>query len=463
MSPDKRFFQQFATRLATAEAGHPCRLGFFGGTFDPPHFGHLILAQAAYEQYGLDGILFVPTGQPFYKLEQGFSDAQRRVRMLELALKDDPRMAVSQIEVEKPGPNYTVDTVRRLLAAGEGRLELFMIVGGDSFLDLPNWKDATALAALVTVLYSYRPGSDLGRLEGLAAEGRFDARPIAMPMPAISSSQLRERVRANKSLRYLCPVEVGDYVAEQGLYGPEPGQGRQAGVQAVAGTFAAELPRAGLTDVDQTDYTAIEAAARAELKGRLKPGRYEHSLAVAELAGRLAGVYGVSQEKAHLAGLLHDWDRDITTAELLAKARQAGIYEADMKPEMIPLLHAQTGAVSVAERFLGLPSDILEAIARHTVPKPGMSDLDMIIQVADLLEPGRDYWPVQELRAKIGTCPLEELFFAVFASELEYLVSEKKVIASETLAAWNYYAHRLAGSSLPDRQIAKEEEPKELE
>ncbi|HET6498609.1 MAG TPA: bis(5'-nucleosyl)-tetraphosphatase (symmetrical) YqeK, partial [Coriobacteriia bacterium] len=177
---------------------------------------------------------------------------------------------------------------------------------------------------------------------------------------------------------------------------------------------------------------ASEALAR-----RLDAGGYAHSVAVAETAAGLATVYGVDAESAYLAGLLHDWARDDAPDTLLAEAARLGVEVTSVDRAVPYLLHARTGAAAVGEWFTWLSPDVINAISRHTLGSPDMSDLDAVVYLADAIEPGRDSAAAEGLRALVGTVPLFDLYGRAYAHSLERLVRERRRIHPGTVDAWN--------------------------
>jgi nicotinate-nucleotide adenylyltransferase len=186
-------------------------LGILGGTFDPVHFGHLLLAQSALEQFMLDGVLFVPTAYPFYKQAHLVSDVEERFLMLKLAIGDDQRFQASRAEIDREGPSFTVDTLDILSQVCADKARFFLIVGADALLDLPNWKGAAVLAKQVTVLYTNRPGTSADLARQATIDTEFDIRAIEQPLIEISSSALRARVVEGLSIRYYTPLAAADY------------------------------------------------------------------------------------------------------------------------------------------------------------------------------------------------------------------------------------------------------------
>jgi len=204
------------------------RLGVLGGTFDPPHVGHLILAEEARTRLQLERVLFVPAGDPWRKAGQEITPIDHRLAMVRLMLASDPYFEVSTLEVERAGPSYTVDTLEALHEQHGPRLELYFIVGEDALRDLPYWKDPARILSLARLAVASRPGGSESAVVDLeAAVPGLSERIIPLPMPAIdiSSTALRERARAGLGLRYLVPLAVEEYIRRHGLYGgkQEPG------------------------------------------------------------------------------------------------------------------------------------------------------------------------------------------------------------------------------------------------
>ena len=211
-----------------ARAGALARLGIMGGTFDPPHLGHLACAEEALEAFGLDAVLFVPTGRPAFKQDRLVTAGEVRLAMVAAAVAGNPAFAVSALEVERPGVTYAVDTLRELREELPG-VELVFIVGADAALALPRWRKSAELARLAAFAAATRPGFELGEqaLRDLREHG-FDVRPFAVPGLDISSSALRRRVYAGRTIRYLVPEAVRKIIEEESLYRRETDGGRVA-------------------------------------------------------------------------------------------------------------------------------------------------------------------------------------------------------------------------------------------
>src|SRR4051794_16636989 len=191
-----------------------------GGTFDPIHHGHLVAASEVQAAFGLDEVVFVPTGQPWQKATHSVSPAEDRYLMTVIATAANPRFSVSRVDLDRPGPTYTIDTLRELRTGRGEKTELFFITGADALAQIKTWHDVSELMALAHFVGVTRPGhtlSDPGFPEG--AVSLFE-----VPAMAISSTDCRSRVAAGLPIWYLVPDGVVQYITKRRLYaGAEPG------------------------------------------------------------------------------------------------------------------------------------------------------------------------------------------------------------------------------------------------
>lgn len=193
------------------------RLGVMGGTFDPIHYGHLLTAEEAAVQFGLDSVLFVPTGRPWMKAERVVSPAEDRYLMTVIATASNPRFSVSRVDIDREGPTYTVDTLRRIADANRDA-ELFFVTGADAMTEIFHWKDPEEVLGLAHFIAATRPGYDLARFLEEAPTRHPNVSVMNIPALAISSTDIRERVRDGRPIRYLVPEGVKSYVEKAGLY-----------------------------------------------------------------------------------------------------------------------------------------------------------------------------------------------------------------------------------------------------
>ena len=194
------------------------RIGLLGGTFNPPHIGHLVCADQAISQLGLDRVLLVPVNEPPHKGVEADPGVEHRVELCTRAVAGDERLAVSRVDADVPGPSFTVDTLGRLHDRCPGD-QLTFLVGGDMALSLPTWREPEAILELAEFGVAEREGvrrTDIAeRLSGLPTER---VRFFDMPRLDVSSSLIRRLVATGRPIRYLVPDAVADYIAEVGLY-----------------------------------------------------------------------------------------------------------------------------------------------------------------------------------------------------------------------------------------------------
>ena len=199
------------------------RLGIFGGTFDPIHLGHLILAEHCREACRLDRVLFIPAGQPPHKSDRQITPGKLRLEMVELAIAGHPTFAASSVEMDRQGPSYSAETLAELAKQNPGA-ELFFLMGSDSLVDLPLWYQPARIAELATLVVATRPGAErptVGPIRdviGPVATERLLQHTVEIPLVQISSSGIRSRVAAGQSVRYLVPRAVECYIETHGLY-----------------------------------------------------------------------------------------------------------------------------------------------------------------------------------------------------------------------------------------------------
>jgi len=199
------------------------RLGIFGGTFDPVHYGHLLLAECCREQCRLDAVWFLPTAVPPHKQQQEPTPAAQRIEMLELAIAGNPAFSVCRYEADRGAVNYTVDTLAHFREEDPSR-ELFLLLGADMLADLPNWRSAARVCELALPVAVRRPGCgpiDFDCLRGIAVPERIELmrrHQVEMPEIGISSTELRCRVELGQSIRYRTPRAVDMYIETHGLY-----------------------------------------------------------------------------------------------------------------------------------------------------------------------------------------------------------------------------------------------------
>lgn len=198
------------------------KVGIMGGTFNPIHFGHLFLAEYAYDSIGLDQMLFMPSNHPPHKKQVNVVSSEQRLHMVKLAIQDNPHFETSDMELKRTGLTYTADTLT-ILTENNPDTEYFFLVGADSLLKLQYWKDPETICKLCTLVAAGRDRQSIEELQSQVnyLKLTYNAKILLMDMPMIdiSSAQIRDRIAVNKSIRYYIPESVSNYIKEHGLYG----------------------------------------------------------------------------------------------------------------------------------------------------------------------------------------------------------------------------------------------------
>lgn len=382
------------------------KVGIMGGTFDPIHFGHLAIAESAREIFSLDEILFIPSARPPHKVENKITPEAHRLMMTYLATQSNKFFQVSPMEFLRDGLSYTLDTVNALHKKFGETTELFFIIGADSMADLPKWHKARELVQKVHFIAAARPGVEVNLDElkkFFGDDGLKHIHQVSTPGLEISSTDLRERVRNGKSIKYLVPEVVEEYIYKEQLY---------------------------IMTIDEM---------RRELQRRLKKDRFAHSVGVANTALKLAKKFGVNQTKAYIAGLLHDCARQFENSELPAEAEKRGIKIGEVEKSMPLLLHAYIGAKLIAEIYDVHDAEISQAIYRHTVAARDMTPLDKIIYFADMIEPNRNYPGVDKLRDLANKSDdLDEIILTALNESIIFVVQKNSLVHPDTIDARNF-------------------------
>lgn len=197
------------------------KVGILGGTFDPIHIGHLIIAEEARYQLGLDRVIFLPAGKPYFKKDRIVSTKSDRLEMIKLGIKDNPKFEVSEFELDREGPTYSIDSITRLKKELGGDVDLYFLIGLDALADMHKWKHPAELIEMCQVIGLTRPSYpdfDWANIESKIAGASQKIRIIEVSQVGVSSTDVRMMVAGDISVRYLVPDAVVRYIEEHGLY-----------------------------------------------------------------------------------------------------------------------------------------------------------------------------------------------------------------------------------------------------
>lgn len=352
------------------------KIGIYGGTFNPPHLGHMTAARYAMEALKLDELLFIPAALPPHKLLPGGTPSpEDRVAMTGILADNllcDERARVSDLELRRAGKSYSSDTVLELRREYP-KAEFWFLVGSDMFLTLQQWHEPGKLLAQTGVAAFARTKSDpVKAMEDQAELLRktYGARVKVLHLPEvveISSTRLRAALERGEGSEYLCP-SVWGYILTHRLYGTH------------------------------ADLTALnDADLRACSYSMVKAKRLRHIQGTEEEAVRLARHWGADPEKARRAAILHDCTKYLSGKEQLQLCEKYGIVLDELERRAVKLLHSKTGA-AIARHVFGVPDDVYDAIFWHTTGKADMTLLEKILYTADYMEPSRDFDGVERLR-----------------------------------------------------------------
>ena len=389
------------------------RIGIYGGTYSPPHIGHLKAAEYAIEALGLDRLLLIPTGVSPHKAMSAGATSADRLEMLRLSAANMEKAQVSDIEIRRQGSSYTVDTLRAIREENPGA-ELVLLMGTDMFVSFLSWREPEAIMALATLAVFCR--GERGERERIEAQkADLEAmgakiRLVENPVNAISSTDLRRMLVFGCADPFLMPG-VGDYIREKGLYGLDRER--------------KNLPMEELEE-------AVIAL--------MNPNRVAHVLGCRDTAVELARVYGENEVDAARAGLLHDITKAIDGPLQLTLCDEYGIVLDTFSRSFPKTLHALTGSL-VAERIFGENENVVSAICHHTTGRANMTLLEKIIYIADYVEPNRDFPGVEEMRAMAYT-DLDQAVLMGLQSAVAHVRRQGQGLAPATLEALEFLKHQ---------------------
>ncbi len=390
------------------------RIGIYGGTFNPPHIGHIRAAKFAVDSLKLDRLLVIPSCiSPHKILPENSPAPEQRLQMLELSLAGQEKIEISDLELRRGSTSYTYETVEQVHQLyPDSQLVLFM--GTDMFLSFDTWKHPERILQQASIAVFYRGDPDekqkiQEKAEYFRQQGEA-VYPVENPVTDISSTDLRRLLVFDCAAPFLSPG-VGDYIRQNKLYGT----GREYG----------KLPMEELEQV----VTAL-----------LKPNRVAHVLGCRQTARELALLYGADPVDAQRAALLHDVTKALDGALQLTLCQEYGINLDDFSAKNPKTLHALTGSL-VAERIFGENEAVVAAIRSHTTGKADMNTLEKIIYVADYMEPNRNFDGVEQLR-QLAYTNLDGALKLGLQMTLKMLIEQGREISPESRQALEFLSKK---------------------
>lgn len=379
------------------------QIALFGGSFDPIHAGHVKLASFLLDALALDELVILPAAVSPFKTERGVTASDEdRLSMCRLAFSD-PKVTVSDHEIQKGGVSYSVDTVSAF-AERHPDDRLFFVVGEDQLLQFHKWYRYRDILANVTLLAVRRErtteNATLSAYLSDHPEIGEHTRLLDFDPLSVSSTNIRSAVADCRDVSTLLPPAVETYIFRHGLY------------------------------ADPEVRTMI-----ADIRGKLSDFRFFHSMCVAECARKLALQYGADPKKAYIAGVLHDSMKEVKREESLAYMEAEGLPVTEAEQFIKKLHHAITGA-RYAEKTYAVSPEIVSAIRYHTTGKAGMTTFEKILFVADFISADREYPGVDALRQRAGES-LESVMEEGLRFTIEDLAHEDRPIHPDTVAAYN--------------------------
>ena len=397
------------------------KIGVFGGTFNPPHLGHVQAAREVKEALGLDKVLFIPDAQPPHKeVPKGSPGPEQRLHMVRMAVEGEDYALVSDIELRRPGKSFTSDTLRQLKEIYPEDT-LYLIMGTDMFLSLHTWHEPEVICSLAVIAAMQREETDRSRemaVQKVMLEEAYGAKVelVSNRRMEISSSTVRRLLVLGGAGNFM-NEGVFRWIWGERLYG--------------TGENYQNLPEDRLREV----ATSL-----------LKKKRVNHVLGCAETAVKLARRYGADETVALRAGLLHDVTKAIDGELQLLLVDRYGIVISDFERRHPKLLHAKTGA-AVAKYVFGESDEVVEAIYWHTTGKADMTLMEKIIYLADYMEPTRNFPGVDDLREAVWRDIDEGLKMG-----LEFCIAElrreNKTVCTDSSDALSFITKQLAERTL---------------
>jgi len=387
------------------------KLAILGGSFNPVHIGHLILAETVLLEFEYDRVILIPTYQSPFKIDAQGGSPKDRMDMLTASIAGDPHFTVEDTEIKRKGISYTIDTIKDIINRYHPTGKPALILGDDLICDFNKWKSAEEIAELADIIIA-------NRIPSGSMDFPYPHRRLNNTIIEISSEYIRDQIKNQGIWRYLVPQSACKIIEERRLYDYKPRYNKESALETL------------ILRIENTVHNSVNAS------------RFVHSRNVALLSWDLCKRFGLDPLKGYLAGISHDICKSMDDEDIIMFAKKDGQDISKQEKKKPSLLHGRAGAIFVQEKF-GINDDaIIEAIRLHTVGDENMGDLAKVVYIADKIEVSRhDVDP--ELRRLSRTAGLEELFSIVLDKTVEYLRSSQTDISPSTLNLLNAMQRRV--------------------
>jgi nicotinate-nucleotide adenylyltransferase len=381
------------------------KLAILGGSFNPPHIGHLTLASAVIT-LGYDRVILVPAFESPFKQGAVGANSKDRLDMLAASIPADVRLTVDDCEIQREGVSYTIDTLNDIAHRYYPDGKLGLVIGDDLAQDLPKWYKYEEICKKADIIIACRFSStvDLNKLQ-------YPHRILDNVVIPISSAIVRKKIAKNETWKYFVPQGARAIIEERGLYSQTPSPSHQ-------------LPASLVYRMEDATRSLVS------------PVRFLHSRNVALLSSDLCDRFGLDPRRGYLAGMIHDICKPLSTKELNDIIKRNGGRLSEMEKKKPALLHAPAGAFFLREKFDILEEDVLEAVRVHTIGAKSMGQLAKIVFIADKIEVTRpSVRPI--IREMSQHTPrgmsLDELFSIILNETVDFMRSKNMDISPRTL------------------------------
>jgi nicotinate-nucleotide adenylyltransferase len=384
-----------------------------------------VAAEAVRDELGVDMVLFIPSGRPPHKKSNLLYNEHRYI-MTVLASATNPYFSVSRMEIDRPGMTYTIDTIRELKKLCKPDCRIYFITGADAIEEIMTWHEPEKLLGMCEFVAVTRPGYNKKKLlesvGDLIKNHNGSLQFLEVPALSISSTDIRNRVLAGKTIKYLVPFEVENYIAKYGLYSE---------------------PKNEFADEDSINQNLLDGMTvdmiNKKLHYLLTPKRFTHTQGVASEASKLAEKYGANKEKAYLAGLLHDNAKCFGAEEKLDLCEKFGVELDDILVNQPDLTHSFLGAEIAKSDFGVTDEDVLNAIKYHTTGRKNMSLLEKIVYIADVIEPNRSFFDGLEETRRLAYSNIDKAMLYSLKHTVDFNKNKKRLIHPLSLEALEYF------------------------